>query len=103
MKWGVAACYRMIDPDFTGDAMSRDVMMPARLSENYSLFRRRATTPSAMTPKVMSEMVPGSGTTLMSRLKSPVDVPAVVRLIAEPIVSEYGLAVGTKLPELVPE
>ena len=45
----------------------------------------------------------GSGTGAAEKFKSPVVVPAVVRVIAAPIVSENGVTVGMNVPVVDPE
>src|SRR4051794_18849560 len=57
--------------------------------------------PTPTKPSTIIAQVDGSGTA--DWLKSPVLVPAVVRVIATPMVNENGLTVGVSVSTAVPE
>ena len=56
-----------------------------------------------MRPKPERKRDVGSGTLVVAKFRSPVVVPAVVRVIATPVVSEYGVTAGVYAPDAEPE
>src|SRR5262249_25175640 len=76
---------------------------PPGISEgkSYCRFLRRLAAPKPKRPRPNSAIVAGSGTA--DRFRSPVVVPALVRVTSTPIVSEYGLTAALNVPELVAE
>ena len=69
-------------------------------------YERRRLKPTPAIPRAPSSSDEGSGTVLLdgveAKFRSPVLVPAVVRVSATPIVSEYGSVVGTSELVVVP-